>query len=77
MIVDYRLQDGFTGIEAARKLKQIVGAEAQVMLITGDTSPERLRALEMGGFPVMHKPLDPELLLAQLTSAAATPGGAR
>lgn len=77
VIVDYRLQDGFTGIEAARKLKQIVGAEAQVMLITGDTSPERLRALEMGGFPVMHKPLDPELLLAQLTSAAATPGGAR
>lgn len=74
VIVDYRLQDGFTGIEAARKLQQIVGPAVPVMLITGDTSPERLRALEAGGFPVMHKPLNPELLLTQLTAAATATG---
>lgn len=70
VIVDYRLQDGFTGISAARKLQQIVGPAVPIMLITGDTSAERLRALEASGFPVMHKPLNTEQLLSQLTSIA-------
>lgn len=74
VIVDYRLNDGFTGIGAARELRQVVGTDVPVMLITGDTSPERLQALEASGFPVMHKPLDPELLLAQLASAAGGVG---
>ena len=74
VIVDYRLQDGFTGISAARKLQQVVGPTVPITLITGDTSPERLRALEASGFPVMHKPLNTEQLLSQLTSNAGTRG---
>jgi signal transduction histidine kinase/ActR/RegA family two-component response regulator len=72
VIVDYRLQDGFTGINAAHRLQQIVGSQIPVMLITGDTSPERLRALEASGFPVMHKPLDSEQLFSQLSSIATS-----
>ena len=65
-LVDYRLQDGFTGIEAARKLQRILGAAVPVILITGDTSAERLRILKASGFPVLHKPLHPDQLLAAL-----------
>jgi two-component system, sensor histidine kinase len=62
-IIDYRLQDGFTGIEAARRIRARLGDVVPITLITGDTSPERLRELKESGFPVEHKPLDPEKLL--------------
>ncbi len=65
-VVDYRLHDGFSGIEAARKLKLILGDGVPVILITGDTSAERLRILGASGFPVLHKPLDPDQLLNAL-----------
>ena len=65
-VVDYRLQDGFTGIEAARKLQKVLGDGVPVVLITGDTSAERLRLLGVSGFPVLHKPLNPDQLLSAL-----------
>ena len=74
VIVDYRLQDGFTGIEAARRLQERVGITVPVMIITGDTSPDRLRALEASGFPVMHKPLNPDALRARLMLSAEATG---
>jgi len=66
IVVDYRLLDGFTGIEAANRLREVVGAVVPIVLITGDTSAERLRALTASGFPVLHKPLDSDRLLAAL-----------
>ena len=65
-VVDYRLHDGFTGIDAARKLQKILGANVKIVLITGDTSAERLRVLGASGFAVLHKPLNPDQLLAAL-----------
>ncbi len=64
--VDYRLGDGFTGVTAARRLRAVLGPRVPVVLITGDTSPERLRDLQSGGFPVLHKPLSPAAMLAIL-----------
>ena len=75
-VVDYRLQDGFTGIEAARKLRRILGATVPVVLITGDTSAERLRILGASGFPVLHKPLNPDQLLAALGLSQQSAGRA-
>ena len=66
IVVDYRLQDGFTGIDAANRLREIVGAAVPIVLITGDTSAERLRSLTASGFPVLHKPLDSDRLLTAL-----------
>lgn len=71
-VVDYRLQDGFTGIEAAGKLQNILGAGVPVVLITGDTSADRLRILGASGFTVMHKPLDPDELLTALGMSRMT-----
>ena len=66
IVVDYRLQDGFTGIDAANRLREIVGAAVPIVLITGDTSAERLRSLTASGFPVLHNPLDSDRLLTAL-----------
>lgn len=64
--VDYRLGDGFSGITAARRLRDVLGPGVPVVLITGDTSPERLRDLQGSGFQVLHKPLSPAAMLAVL-----------
>ena len=66
ILVDYRLQDGFTGIDAARRLRDVTGGDVAVIIITGDTSPERLRSLRQSGFPVIHKPLDHHALLTAM-----------
>ena len=62
ILVDYRLQDGFSGIDAARRLRDATGGEVAVIIITGDTSPDRLRTLRQSGFPIIHKPLDHQAL---------------
>jgi two-component system, sensor histidine kinase len=71
VLVDYRLQNGFTGIEAARSLQEALGDSVLVIIVTGDTSPDRLRSLRNSGFPVVHKPLNQEALLKALASQAA------
>ena len=66
ILVDYRLQDGFSGIDAARRLREAVGVDVPVIIITGDTSPDRLRTLRQSGFPIVHKPLDHHALLVAI-----------
>ena len=66
ILVDYRLQDGFSGIDAARRLRETVGVDVPVIIITGDTSPDRLRTLRQSGFPIVHKPLDHHALLVAI-----------
>lgn len=66
ILVDYRLRDGFSGIDAACQLRDATSGEAPVIIVTGDTSPDRLRSLRQSGFLVVHKPLDHHVLLAAM-----------
>lgn len=63
ILVDYRLLDGFSGIDAARRLREATDFDVPVIIITGDTSPDRLRTLRESGFPIIHKPLDHHTLM--------------
>lgn len=65
-IVDFRLADGYSGIEAARWLKTRFGDQINVVIVTGDTSRERLKALHQSGFLILHKPINDEQLLSAL-----------
>lgn len=40
-------------------------------MITGETAPDRLRALQNAGVPLMFKPVDPEHLRSALSQAMA------
>ena len=62
VICDYRLRGQSTGLQAIAALRQLMGSDFPVMLITGDTAPERLREAVASGITLLHKPITPHLL---------------
>jgi CheY-like chemotaxis protein/anti-sigma regulatory factor (Ser/Thr protein kinase) len=62
LIADYRLPGNTTGAEALELLHARLGQQAPALIVTGDTSPERLREAESKGYPLLHKPATPEKL---------------
>jgi CheY-like chemotaxis protein len=63
ILADYRLRAGETGIDAIRCLWDRLGYVTPGILLTGDTSPERLREAAATGFDLVHKPIPPDELL--------------
>ncbi|WP_313387128.1 PAS domain-containing protein [Rhodospirillum rubrum] len=57
IIADYRLQAGGTGVAAVQSLRQAFGVTIPGVIVTGDTSPERLREVTASGFRLLHKPV--------------------
>lgn len=57
IIADYRLRDEKTGDMAIRRVREEVNMDVPAMIITGDTSPVRLREATASGFPLLHKPV--------------------
>ena len=62
LISDYRLRGQHTGAQAIDALRNVLGAHAPALMITGDTAPERLREAMSSGVPLLHKPVAPEQL---------------
>lgn len=66
LIIDYRLPDNVSGIEVAKKLQNSLAIPVSVLIITGDTGPERLREADASGYPLLHKPVQPAKLRSTL-----------
>ncbi len=66
LIIDYRLTDNVSGIDVARSLQKRLGYAVCVLIVTGDTGPERLQEAEASGFPLLHKPVQPAKLRSTL-----------
>lgn len=62
LIVDYRLSGNVSGIDAVNSIQQCLNYPIAVLIITGDTAPDRLQEAEDSGFPLMHKPVQPAKL---------------
>ncbi len=62
MLLDHQLGSGETGLMAAREIHKQWGAHIPVVLITGDTRPETVQALNTLGYSVMYKPIQPAQL---------------
>ncbi|MBS0451580.1 MAG: response regulator [Proteobacteria bacterium] len=58
-VIDYRLREQRTGAGAAATLRAEFGKDLPMLLITGDTAPERLREAMASGVPLLHKPVLP------------------
>lgn len=67
IISDYRLRNGLTGAEAIHDVHAMAGAPIPAIVLTGDTSPDRIREVRRSGFTVLHKPVTLSELSAQLT----------
>ncbi|MBI1425422.1 MAG: response regulator [Gammaproteobacteria bacterium] len=62
IIADYRLREERTGVEAIAAIQAHFGAEIPALLVTGDTSIERIRQAKDSGFSFLHKPIAPAKL---------------
>lgn len=66
LIVDYRLEGEFSGLEAVSILQKDLRRYVPALVITGDTAPDRLREAEASGYPLLHKPVQPAKLRSAL-----------
>jgi PAS domain S-box-containing protein len=69
IVADYRLRDGRNGADAIRIVRQFVGRNVPGILITGDTEPSRLAEAKASGFRLLHKPVDPDRLRAEIEAS--------
>jgi two-component system, sensor histidine kinase len=65
-IVDYRLRDERTGVQAVERLRREFGDAIPALIVTGDTAPERIREAQASNYPLVHKPVSPAVLRASL-----------
>ncbi len=78
VLSDLRLTGPETGIDAIRAVRDRCGRRLPGVIVTGDTDPDRLRAVDRSGFDVVHKPYDPVVLkslIAHSLSGAGTRAG--
>jgi len=70
LLCDYRLADGVDGLDAGLRLSQSEGAATPLLLITGETSPDRLQRVRESQVPVLFKPVVADLLLQAMAEVA-------
>lgn len=75
-LVDFHLARDSNGLAVAHLLRQHVGPDLAVAIVTGDTSTEVMSAVLAAGLTVMHKPVDPAELqqfIARARRAVSAP----
>lgn len=63
LLCDYRLADGGSGLDVGLRLRWRNGTRMPLLLITGETAPERLQRVRESGVPVLFKPVNADTLL--------------
>jgi signal transduction histidine kinase len=66
IIADYHLSGGKTAVDAIENLRFAFDTPIAALLMSGDVSPERLRSAGASGFRLLHKPVGPMKLRAEL-----------
>ncbi|RTQ34682.1 hybrid sensor histidine kinase/response regulator [Variovorax gossypii] len=66
LVCDYRLADGDNGLDVGQRLQRRFDLQAPLLLVTGETSPERLQRVRASGVPVLFKPVSAATLLGVL-----------
>ena len=71
LLCDLRLREGASGLAAGQRLQQRFGPGLALLLVTGETAPERLRLVRESGVPVLYKPVQAQRLLDAVAAARA------
>ena len=66
MLADYNLPGGMTGLELAGEMRQAMGEEFPVVILTGDIGTTTLRAVAEGGCVQLNKPVRRDTLLTAM-----------
>jgi len=62
IVADYRLRDHLRGDAVIHQLREACEHEIPGLIITGDTSPQRVSEASATGFELLHKPVEAEVL---------------
>lgn len=80
IISDYRLAENLNGVDAVAAVRESVDVCIPAIVVTGDTSPARLKEVKETGLQLLHKPVLPEdlhesmqLLFSESDAHPATP----
>jgi len=76
-ISDYRLPGLRNGLQVLREIEHRIGRPIHGVLLTGDTSPERIEATRKSPWPVLYKPVELAVLLAEMARIPAPATGSR
>lgn len=71
IVADYRLRDNATGVEAIKSLSAYLGHPVPGIIVTGDTSPSRIREATASGFRILHKPVSGDDLREAIAAVLA------
>ena len=71
LITDFRLRNEEDGIAVATELRALLGWKLPVLLVTGDTAPERVRQARQSGLRVLYKPVKAHDLVEALGAEVA------
>jgi len=63
LMCDYRLAEGAEGLQVGLRLRERFRLDAPMLLITGETAPERLQRVREWGVPVLFKPVSAATLM--------------
>lgn len=77
VIADYRLRNHDTGVRAVQAVREALGEAVPALILTGDTSPERLNEIGQSGLAVLHKPVSGTALLDCINALLSRPGRPR
>lgn len=66
LITDYRLRKNQTGTDAIKHVNDYLDNKIPAIIITGDTSPKRVKEATLSGFTLLHKPVEPIELIASI-----------
>lgn len=71
IISDFRLRGTESGIDVVSEIRQLAGEQTPALLITGETSPERVRQAQQSGLRVQYKPMKMTALLDEVSALVA------
>jgi CheY-like chemotaxis protein len=66
IVCDHRLRGTETGVDVIAAIRMEFNSEIPAVLITGDTSPQRIQSILSTGIPVLNKPLQDHVLMDAL-----------
>lgn len=77
LLCDYRLAGGEDGLAVGLRLLERFQLGIPLLLITGETAPQRLRRAQTSGVPMLFKPVSAATLLQAMSELASTKEHAR
>ncbi len=74
LVCDYRLPDNRNALDVMREMREFWG-DLPALVVTGDTAPETLRAIQLSGASLLHKPIAPVRLRSAMFFAVLSKSG--